>query len=456
MPSLSDLSAELKLAIIESLEALQSDKNNFAPGTPLCRTPSRDMINLSCCCKTLRNLVAPKLYPSVRLQNSDKSGKSLLAVANSPWADLVHELHFEGFMTIAEDRLTALTNKSFPASVNEVLSHLERFPKLDVLTVRFVFGETPWEDAAAISNYFFARHGSEPFQNGDHLEMMEGSSPLRALMARTYNAIAYNSQSSITTLELLEVLPAGVSSWTTDSWAEFLGTVKTFKLSLRAYTDGVASWCNTTHWYRSFVENLGLLFFEHLNSVRSFCLTADECAAPGLTGRNHAALPFNSDHMPLLQSFELKCCFISERLARFISSHGKALEQIRLTDCFSAAGDARATEHTTWAMFLDMLSNGIESIEDSALEQLSISPATLGEKYCAVSQGVEIEGSDDEVEVVRRTMEDDPRRRMFSYATIERIDGDWYADGSQSLAAFLAGQDQAAFDKVMAAINHRR
>jgi hypothetical protein len=73
-----------------------------------------------------------------------------------------------------------------------------------------------------------------------------------------------------------------------------------------------------------------------------------------------------------------------------------------------------------------------------------------------VSQGVEIEGSDDEVEVVRRTMEDDPRRRMFSYATIEKMDGNWSADGSQSLVAFLAGQDQAAFDKVMAAINNRR
>jgi hypothetical protein len=57
MPSLSDLSAELKLAIIESLEALQGDKNNFAPGIPLCRTPSRDMINLSCCCKTLQRSV---------------------------------------------------------------------------------------------------------------------------------------------------------------------------------------------------------------------------------------------------------------------------------------------------------------------------------------------------------------------------------------------------------------
>jgi hypothetical protein len=206
--------------------------------------------------------------------------------------------------------------------------------------------------------------------------MMEGSSPLRALMARIYNAIACNSQSSVTTVELLEVLPAGVSSWTTDSWAEFLGTVKTFKLSLRAYTDGAGLWCNTTHWYRSFVQNLGLLFFEHLNSITSFRLTADECAAPGLAGRNHAALPFNSDHMPLLQSFELKCCFISERLARFISGHSKTLEQIRLTDCFSGAGDTRVAEHTIWAMFLDTLSNGIDSIENGALEELSISPAT--------------------------------------------------------------------------------
>lgn len=461
MPSISDLSAELKLAIIESLDA--SDASDASNETlddpsivPFCPLPNQDLINLCCCCKTLRNLAAPKLFLRLRLQNTNKSGKSLLALADSTWADRVQELHFEGRSELEEDDPDDPTEGDLPAPVQEVLSHLERFPQLATLSVRFVFGDTPNEDYEAVANSFYVFDDYARFRDGDELRKLEKTVGWKDLMAKTYTAIARNEHGSPATLELLEVVPAGISPWTTEAWATFLGSVKKFKLSLYNYENGAGWCCNTSDSYVAFVENLDLLF-EHLTSVTDFRLTTKGCGAPGVGGHHRAALPFNANHMPLLQNFELESCFISERLARLIASHSQTLKEIKLTDCFSGAGDSYADEQTTWEAFLTIVGNAIGSVEENvALEKLFISPANLCEKeYCAVSEGVEIEGSAEEVELVRRSLQDDPRRRMFAYGYMDDKYGYWGADKEHNLATFLAGQDQAAFDRLMAIIDCR-
>jgi hypothetical protein len=453
MPSFSDLSPELTLGIID---ALHSDTSNDAASAPLCPTPSQAMINLSCCCKDLRNLVAPKLYPKIRLQKNDKSGKSLLAIADSPWAGLVRELHFEGFTPFDDewpDEFITLHDEDFPGSVSEVLSHLERFPKLDILTVRFRFGETSSKDETVIHVIFSDYYYIDPFHDHDQLRLLEKNIGWRALVARTYEAIAQNEQSSITTLKLFEVLPAGVSSWGTDAWARFLGGVKKFTISLRAYQHEWGGWCNTTPGYEAFINNLDQLF-QHLTSVTDFCFIADRCVTSALADQDRAVIAFDVNHMPMLQRFELEYCFISKNLANFVCNHLQTLKQIRLTHCFSGYSDIDVDEHTTWATFLELLGNAIDSVEDAALEEFFISPATLGEEYCGVSNCVEIAGNDEEVELVRRTLAHDSRRRMFVYTWLD-ITGDWFSDEEQNLTAFLAGHDQIAFDRLMAAIKLR-
>jgi hypothetical protein len=141
MPSLLDLSAELKIMIVHALNlpARPADDDFI---TPSFQTPSQDIINLGRCCKTLREITATKLYSRLRLRNNDKSGLSILAVAASPWAHLVRELHFEGVTTVD----AAPSDKDLPASVSIAPSALELFPRLDTLTVRFMFGETGEED----------------------------------------------------------------------------------------------------------------------------------------------------------------------------------------------------------------------------------------------------------------------------------------------------------------------
>jgi hypothetical protein len=141
MPSLIDLSAELKIMIVQSLDLpdlpARTGDDDFYTTIPFFRITSQDIINLGCCCKILREITATKLYSRLRLRNSDKSGQSILAVADSPWAHLVRELHFEGVTTVD----AAPSDQNFPASVRKVLSDLKLFPKLDALSVRFMFGK---------------------------------------------------------------------------------------------------------------------------------------------------------------------------------------------------------------------------------------------------------------------------------------------------------------------------
>jgi hypothetical protein len=152
MPSLLDLSAELQLLIIEYLDTPTTScappASYFAPRT------SRDIASLSSCCRTLHELSAPTLFRNICLRNDDKSGKSLQAAGNSPWlASFVRELNFEAQITLDEewDEFMPLSDQDFAASVEEVLFHLERFPRLEMMSVQFKCGETETLDEEAVT-----------------------------------------------------------------------------------------------------------------------------------------------------------------------------------------------------------------------------------------------------------------------------------------------------------------
>jgi hypothetical protein len=142
MPSLLDLSAELQVAIIEHLDTPTTKCD--PPAAYFVPRTSKDLASLSSCCRTFHGLVAPALLRNVLLRTDDKSGKSLQAVGKSPGtAGLVRELNFEARITVEEDydELMPLSEEDFPSSVEDVLSHLERFPNLEFLSVQFKLGE---------------------------------------------------------------------------------------------------------------------------------------------------------------------------------------------------------------------------------------------------------------------------------------------------------------------------
>jgi hypothetical protein len=460
MPSLLDLSAELQVAVIEYLDNPETRWDppaaHFAPRT------SRDIANLSSCCQTLRRLAAPALYRNIRLRNNDKSGKSLQAVGHSPGtAVLVRELNVEAIITVEEDydELMPLSEQDFPSSVKEVLSHLNRFPNLEFLSVQFKLDESiEWDEQEAESSCEVWQGLGDPYRDYDQLKFKEERAEFRAIMAKTYDAIASNERPrALTTLELRNLLPAGVSSFNTESWQAFLGTLKTFRMSMHAHAGGAETSLSTSWGYTDFIQNLDLLFSQ-LNSITEFRFTASTSGLPGLPGQHHAVFPLNGEDMPLLEVLELQFCFVSERTARFIASHIKTLKRVRLEDCYSAASDYNAEEHTTWARFFNIIADSLDAANNPQLEEFFVTPRVLEKSRYLGGYGessVVIKGDETQVELALSMANAERHRRPFDYARIDDKYGFLSSEEEQNLDAYLLGRDQAAYDKVMAFVGRQ-
>jgi hypothetical protein len=463
MPSLLDLSAELQLLIIEYLDTPAAPSN--PPASYFTARTSREIASLSSCCRALRRLSAPTLFRNICLRNDDGSGKSLQAVAKSSWlADTVRELNFEAQITLDEEweEPNPLSDQDFPPSVEEVLSHLDRYPRLESLSVQFKCGETEALDQDAVTSnmYDIWVDTADPFRDFAALKLKEEKCDWKAMMARTYDAISESERpSALTTLELRNVLPSGVSSFTTEAWQAFLKTLKVFRLSLHGNDNGELEF-NVAHGYLGFIENLDLLFSQ-LASVTEFRFAATESGLPGLSGHLHAAFPLNVEDMPMLEVLQLRYCFINERTARFIAAHVKTLKRIALEDCYSAASCQLAEEHTSWATFFDSIASSLETaIEPPPLESLFVSPRNLcrdrGLGDSDVPPGsTPINGDEQQIELALSIAKTTPHRRPFDYAVLDTKYGFMSEDEEENLDAFLAGHDQAAFDRIIAIIERR-
>jgi hypothetical protein len=459
MPSLLDLSAELQLLIIDYLDT--STTSCVPPAAYFAPRTSRDIASLSSSCRTFRKLSAPTLFRNICLRNDDKSGKSLQAVAKSPWtAKFVRELNFEAQITLDEEweEANPLSEQDFPLSVEEVLSHLERFPRLELLSVQFKCGETEAldEDAVTSNKYDIWIDTSDPFRDFAALKLDEEKSDWKAMMARTYDAIGESERSgALKTLELRNVLPSGVSSFTTEAWQAFLRSLKVFRLSLHGTEEGF----NVADGYLGFIENLDLLFSQ-LVGVTEFRFAATDGGMPGVPGHLHATFPLHVDDMPMLQVFELRFCFIGEKTARFIAAHVKTLRRIALEDCYSAATCDLAEETTSWATFFGIIAGSLEAVEDPPLVDFFVSPRILGESrelggYDQPPANVPISGDDQRIELAHSISRTEPHRRPFEYIMLDTKYGFPSADEEENFGAFLDGDDQAAYDRIMAIVGRQ-
>jgi hypothetical protein len=313
-----------------------------------------------------------------------------------------------------------------------------------------------------MEDWDFCTADDELFHNGAGLRYTEKNRRgWRALMAKTYDAVACNDQGSFTTLVLQEVLPVGVSWCTTKAWAKFLGGVKTFNLSPRIYNNTACWWCTRTSPYASpYVPSIEVALIEHvdilfrnLTSVTDFRFTADYCAV----GRNnYDCLALNANHMPLLQTLDLERCLIAEGLATFISSHSQTLRRIKLTDCFSGAvcpdESTSAGGDIAWADFFDILSDGFLSVEKATFVEFCISSTTLGDEHCIthIVDCKPVQVNTENFELAQRLLENEPHRRLFAheYMSSKYINSEH--NGDQDLNSLLQGRDQAAFDRLMA------
>jgi hypothetical protein len=165
--------------------------------------------------------------------------------------------------------------------------------------------------------------------------------------------------------------------------------------------------------------------------------------------------------MPLLAILEVDCCFISLQLAKVIQAHNTTLQRIALRNCFSGSECWLANDPITWAEFFDSITsagypklrevsispsmppmNGEEDLElDGEIINLAYVPITASE-----ANGAE------RIEHIKRTIANDPHRRLFAYAVLDDKYGMLFEHEEKNAAAFFEGRDQVAFDKFMAMV----
>ena len=467
--SLVDLSDELHLKIIQELlehDQLLHEKSLAKEGEVDYRGRDdefqyhRNLMSWSCTSLYFRNLLAPYIFTSIKLRNDKRSGASVDALLKGRHGALVKEIYFLGTIPPKTANLAGGFNKkshkakkeigwcgksvniTLPLIVDDILSDLHQFSNLESLSIGFTY---PYDN-------IFDEHSDES------LEMSSNPKPARdlhALMTKTYDTLLRNKKPHIRAVEIRQFVGFFADLYERQSFHDFLSHVEHFTLSVRGCKSGALCNVNAYENYLEWVARFDELFFDHLASATILTLRAPPDGPLGLDGNGHARLALRKEQMPLLKSLNLKHIFICRELVDFVISHTDSLEQLTLHDC---NGRPNSSQYSNDGFYWNDFFNALRSANLKHLSCLEIRPYNAPLTFQEASEHplfppqtkrVETE----HVQQIRHTLNADPRRRAFGYATV----GGQYRDcdilDEENVAAFERGEDQVAFDRLMGNIN---
>ena len=282
----------------------------------------------------------------------------------------------------------------------------------------------------------------------------EAARAFKALITTTYETLLRKKVPQLRVLEIRKLVWTFTEPYESQTFHECLSHVKHFSLSVRGGDNGAGWGVNTCDGYLECVARFDELFFDHLASAISFTLQAPDLGPIGLEGMRHARLALKGQQMPLLKFLRLEYIFICQELADFIASHADTLERLTLHECNSSVNGLQENEPFYWNHFFDAL-HGADLKQLSHLEiQSSNASLTLDEATDRSYNHVPTERAEPEnVQQIRQVISTDEKRRVFAYATLDDKYGTCYEDDEENQAAFERGEDQVAFDRLMATVN---
>lgn len=394
----------------------------------------------------------PNLFEFVTLRNEATCGDSLIALAGGNHADMIKTINFYGSApTYANGGCETAAfydiDGVFPESVKTVLSNLHRFPSLELLTIEYTFTCADFEGFGLIASR------EESFIKAKDAEKSEA---WRALMAKTYDALAKNKGTYTKGLELRDLIYKRSSTFNNLDFQQFLIHLDSFSLSLCGEGHDATTY-NTTTEYVAFGKSLDEFFSFYLHHVTSLTIKASEEVPLGIRdSRNWKQVPLALGYcqMPFLQKVHFEYISICPALIDFLVSHIATLEHISLHYCFACSnGSPRKRYNTYWDKFFDALSNaGFQKLRQIEIESGEIQLPTL----YADDGGLEEEEKarfHAIREAYRLTRDPDSGRRLFAYCFLDRFVKMVLESEEENLAAFLRGNDQASYDRLMYQIN---
>ena len=178
------------------------------------------------------------------------------------------ELHFKG-VTVGQREGDSFhdTVGVFPESVQSILSDLGQFPKLKAVHIEFPIHFDEFSD----DFYMFQYEETQEEVVGE-----EANEGWRALMAKTFQALAQNTIPGFKSLVISNLVPKEVSTFSTTAFHKFLGQMEHFELSVSGADNGAGWKITTLECFTAFVDKLDQWFFNHLVSVTDLTIDAYE------------------------------------------------------------------------------------------------------------------------------------------------------------------------------------
>ncbi len=416
--------------------------------------------SLSCTCSSYRSLLAPYIFKAISLHNDERSAASVLALADSRYNKLVQVLHYSSSARVDDSKYVIQeksgqetgekTGKgnpsdglnSFPITVEMILSNLRRyFPCLEALSI--LLNENVCWDHFKESIYTF-----EYIDTTEGLLPAEDTESWRALMVKTYKALAQNPQPCIKTFDIRQLMLLGVSSFGDEAFHDFLSTLKRFDLSIRGGDRNVDWSLNTIQGYLDVASKIDKYFVDHLKNVTHFSLKSNQSIPLGLEGMRHTQLALNADQMPMLKCLHLENVFVCPELVDFLVGHVGTLESVFLHDCFASPGRATLAKNgIAW----DVLFNTFADAEPKQLHQFSIMPRQRPDQPGILHGGdgeAGLQKGKAQQRAARLILDESPERVLFAYVYLDDVYGWVFDDEHLTRVAFLQGDDQRSYERL--------
>ncbi|KAK7734013.1 hypothetical protein SLS53_008008 [Cytospora paraplurivora] len=398
--------------------------------------------------RTLRKIAAPYFKPSIRITESFNDKDALLLTLQQHGRDLIDELNFCVRPKALDDQAIQVEpgKPGVSTAAQEILGGAHT-PNLRRINLEYDFElekEEPVKFEQGVAAF------DQPKEE-EALLQLENDQSWRRLLADTWNALASNK--TVTHLSIKRFVPIWSSAFHSVEFRESLSRLERLDISIFGMKNGRRS-INTVPSYNDSLQSLLKIFFLHASSLKRLTLQASQQAPLSARGNYHIPLSLKATHLPKLEHLTLKNCFIGFELAHFINGHRTTLKTLELHNCYAYRSTSTTDESSGggmyWAPFLALINKpGMKLRRLTILDDYI--PLTIDDKRLAKYNPARADEPED-VRNMRRAQKKDPRRRLLLYAYLRDYSGELWMNKDAIVASFETGDDQWAYDELMAAM----
>ncbi|KAK4062648.1 uncharacterized protein Triagg1_9766 [Trichoderma aggressivum f. europaeum] len=385
-----------------------------------------DRISLSSTCKSYRVQLLPEIFKTIRLTNDEASATFALTVAET-YGQYTKTIEFT-CQCDQDERATAPS--LLPAAFRVLKGHFT--PNLQTVKVKFDFDLDNEANEVYLEFEFSEVEG--------YTRVRELREKWRALMNETWEALIANT--FVTELILDWFPPMWTSTFHTDAFPQFLNHLESATVNIFGFEDYSGVRTNTVGEYRKFLSNMDALFFHHMRDLKYLHIQASDPLGYANGHLTSIPLALKPDDLPLLQSLTLENCFVCQELISFIQGHAQVLKFLDLNECFSEQGS-----EVTWAKFFDE----IYEAKPRLTELLAGSNKTP-----FLFEEMPYWDENDAVQLMRQKLEADSTLKIFRQMHLDPDEGILSVDHDRTVELFNQGDDQRAYDRLMALVNENR